>query len=197
MRSKLQGHASMRAQLLLGIGGAVTALAAAGPALAFDSCSGTMAATRLAAPPAPLVIGVDVPDDSRRNVELADRFKQGLTSAGVKVSGTPTALLRISATVLNQGGVSGQNSRNFSGMSFAGEGLMGSPPDIGRRKPSGPPQPAVLQLRVDLTEPNSYKAAWIASVRCTMRGSDGGQLAQDMGALIGGSIGQAVQSKAF
>jgi hypothetical protein len=70
-------------------------------------------------------------------------------------------------------------------------------PATGIRTSPSAPTPALLVLRVDATVGKSARAAWIASVQCQMTGSDEGVVAQELGRVIGGSLGKRVERQAF
>jgi hypothetical protein len=62
-----------------------------------------------------------------------------------------------------------------------------------------PASPArrLLVLRVDATVGKDARIAWIASVQCGMTGSDEGEVAQELGGLVGVALGKRVERQAF
>ena len=63
-------------------------------------------------------------------------------------------------------------------------------------RPAPAAQP-LLVLRVDATEGKNTRIAWIASLQCQMTGSDEGDVAQELGRVIGGALGKRVERQAF
>jgi hypothetical protein len=51
-------------------------------------------------------------------------------------------------------------------------------------------QSALLVLRVEAHNAQDNTLAWVASVQCTMQGTDNQTLAYQLGYLIGGAIGK-------
>jgi hypothetical protein len=50
---------------------------------------------------------------------------------------------------------------------------------------------------MDATVGTDTRSAWIASVQCRMTGSDEGDVAQELGRVIGGALGKKVERQAF
>ena len=63
-------------------------------------------------------------------------------------------------------------------------------------RPAPTAQP-LLVLRMDATVGTDTRSAWIASVQCRMTGSDEGDVAQELGRVIGGALGKKVERQAF
>jgi hypothetical protein len=170
---------------------ALVAAAAARPAAAMESCSGTYSATLIQPLPNPLVVALIVYDDSPRNLALAAQFKAGMQSAGVAVSGTPT--VRLSLTVALNGGTDDaapvpSSDNSFSWMSG---GIRPQAPDqtqFGRASQDTPP--VTVQLRADVRPESGGPVAWVATLRCAMQGNDEQRLAYDIGVVIGRAIGR-------
>jgi hypothetical protein len=101
-------------------------------------------------------------------------------------------LLHVSTSRLGEtsSGAARGSERNYSELG----GLAG-----GGMRPRLPPMPAtgmmasrpvpaaqpLLVLRVDATEAQNTRIAWVASMQCRMTGSDEGLLAQELGRVIG------------
>ncbi len=168
-------------------------------AWAMGSCSGSYSASLLRPLPAPLVVGVVVLDNSPRNLQLASRFNAGLQQAGIAISGTPTAQMTLTVTL--NSGLGGSDAalvpqqdysfswRNGYDLQRPGQTQFG-----GNRQA---PQATTVQLRADLRPSLSEPVAWVATLQCTMQGSDEDQLAFDIGSLLGGGIGKRVDQAPF
>ena len=85
--------------------------------------------------------------------------------------------------------------RSYPGLSGLQGGLQRNPPAIPdtrfgtpRPVPSAPP----LGLRVDATEGQKARISWTAKVQCRRIGTDDGELAEDLGRVIGGALGRRI-----
>jgi len=178
--------------------GAVAALACAsiGGAAAMPACEGSYAATLIQPLPTPMVVGLDIRDDSPANRRMADRFLAGLGEAGIAVGTPPTVLLHI--TSYRRGGTlaqsGGEAESDYSDLSALKGGLrLGLPGMPNAARP--PPAQPLLILRIEATEAASPRTAWVASVQCRIVGTDDGERAQEMGKVIGGALGQRVERR--
>ena len=194
---------------LLGMG--LCAIAAAlGPRLAAadGSCAGTYYASSLAPLPAPLVVGLQVLDDSSRNLALAARFKNGLSSAGVATAGTATARMHVSVSLFGGGsggggGDAGGGNRSDNdadgGFAWDNGGINQQLPDETRPTflNNAPKEPQSLYLRAELRRPGADRVAWVAVLQCTVQTDDREQLAYDLGALLGPAVGKSVGTTHF
>ncbi len=63
--------------------------------------------------------------------------------------------------------------------------------------PRPAPSPPLLVLRIDATEAQASRISWVASAQCRRTGTDDGQLAQDIGLVIGSVLGQRVERRPF
>jgi hypothetical protein len=186
-----------RLHLVLGL----AAMAWANDAIAGQACTGSYAATSLQPLPANAVVGLDIRDRSPRNLMLADHFLAGIREAGVAVGQQPDVLLHI-ATSRIDGGVS-QTSRGSETNFPELEGLKrgGVQPSLpafpSRRIGDAQPRAAkpLLYLRVDATEGTASRISWIASVQCQIVGPDEGDVAQELGRVIGGALGNRVERR--
>jgi hypothetical protein len=194
-------------------GGAIVAICAAfatigvGQAYAMDSCAGKYSAALLHPLAEPAVVALDLHDSSDVNVALGSAFTNGMREAGQAVSGIPTVKLTLSYQVigqgggdaggggLNQGGGGQTGWSNWSGGGAAA--LQGGQtlalPDFPRYDAFSAQQPvqsALLVLRVEARNTRDNTLDWIASVQCTMQGTDNQTLAYQLGYLIGGVIGK-------
>ena len=191
--------ATRRAALL-----AAGALIWCGGASATPSCQGTYAATSLQPLPDRVVVDLDIRDRSQRNLMLADRFLRGMREAGVMVGQDANVVLHVSTSRLGEmsSGASRGAERSYSELGgLAGGGMRPTLPPIPERgttasRSAAAAQP-LLALRVDATEGKNTRIVWIATVQCRVTGSDEGQLAQELGSVIGGVLGKRVERQAF
>jgi hypothetical protein len=179
-----------------------------GQARAMDSCAGKYSAALLSPLTDPTVVALDLRASFDINAPLAQAFTNGMREAGLAVSGTPTVKLTLSYQVIGQGGGSGTSG---GGLNQGGGGQTGwtswtggaagalqggqtlALPDIPSYDAFSPQQPvqsALLVLRVEAHNAQDNTLAWVASVQCTMQGTDNQTLAYQLGYLIGGAIGK-------
>ena len=150
------------------------------------------------------MVELDIRDRSKRNLMLADRFLTGVREAGVAVGQDANVLLHVSTSRLGEtssGAVRGEE-RNYAELGgLAGGGMRPRPPAMpttgmmaSRSAPAAQP---LLVVRVDATAVKDARIAWVASMQCQMTRSDEGQLAQELGRVIGGALGTKVERQAF
>ena len=175
-----------------------------GGASATPSCQGTYAATSLQPLPERVVVDLDIRDRSPRILTLAERFLGGVREAGVAVGQDANVLLHVSTSRLGEtsSGATRGAERTYSELGgLAGGGMRPELPPMpatGTRasRPAPTAQP-LLVLRMDATVGTDTRSAWIASVQCRMTGSDEGDVAQELGRVIGGALGKKVERQAF
>lgn len=182
------------------LGWGLTTLAWAFSAAAMPDCTGTYAATLLQPLPASVVVGLDIHDRSSGNLKLADRFLAGVRDAGVSVGTPPNVLLHVSTALL--GGTSGtpgnKSEKSYSELSGIEGGVhlsLPTMPDTHLAVRRAPPAMPLLVVRVDATEGSATRIAWVASMQCRMTGTDEGQLAQELGRVVGGALGRRVERR--
>jgi len=159
------------------------------------SCTGVISATLLSPLPAPLVVGLQLMDDSPRNIELANRFKAGLKHAGITTEGPPTVQMTMNVTVMSQAPNNGapvplQDDNWMNGglaPSLPGESRVG-----GNRQSPGP---TTLLMRAEIRRTAADRVAWVGVLQCTENGNDQMARAYDLGTVIGAAIGQRVDQK--
>jgi hypothetical protein len=172
---------------------------------ATPACQGSLAATLLHPLPQRIVVDLDVRDRSDRNLMLADRFLQGVREAGVRVGKDATVLLHVSTSRLGESlsGQGGGAERAYPELGgLAGGGMQPQLPPMpatglsaaARSRPAPPP---LLVLRVDAASGKDARIAWVASVQCRATGSDEGEVAQELGSVIGGALGKRVERQPF
>jgi hypothetical protein len=174
---------------------------------AMQSCTGIYSATLLQPLTEPTVVGLDLADSSVVPPNLGQAFTNGMQAAGVTVTGAPTVSLRLSYQVIGQGsGGGGGDGLNTGGgpqtgwSSWSGgdaAALQGGQtlalPDIPNYdafSPAQPVQSALLMLRAEARNAGANAPDWVASLQCTMQGTDNQTLAYQLGYLIGGAIGK-------
>jgi hypothetical protein len=184
--------------MLLGLAGILPTNGAA----ATQTCQGTYAATPLQPLPPRIVVGLDIHDRSSRNLKLAERFLAGVREAGVAVGAEPNVLLHVNTSRLGDSS-SRQNrgaEQSYSELSGVQGGMQLSLPALPSNRFAAPrpsSAPPLLFLRVDATEGSSPRILWVASVQCGMTSPDEGQLAKDLGRVIGGALGQRIERRPF
>ncbi|HET6185135.1 MAG TPA: hypothetical protein VFA03_16280 [Acetobacteraceae bacterium] len=190
---------------------AVAALiGAAGAARGMPSCTGQFSATPLQALPHPAVVAVDLRDNSRRNVSLGEAFTNGLSQAGLKVTGAPNVRIRLRWQAVGQGGSAGStvglgrsDNSGFSSWSSAPvSGLQGGRsaalpdfPSAGLFSRQRGTTPTVLLIMNAQARGADGTVYWVASLQCTPQGGDNTQLAFDLGQLLGRALGKRVDNQ--
>jgi hypothetical protein len=188
--------------------GVVFVLLGAGQARALESCSGKYSAVLLHPLTEPTVVALDLHNGADVNAALAQAFTNGMREAGLVVSGTPTVKLSLSYQVIGQGagGANGGGPNQGSGAQtgwtdWSGGGAaaleggqtlaMPDIPSYDAFSPRQPVQSALLVLRVEARNTGGGSTVnWVASVQCTMKGTDNQTLAYQLGYLIGGAVGK-------
>ena len=155
----------------------------------------------------PTVVALDLADSSVLTTSVGQAFANGMREAGVIMAGTPTVHLRLTYQVMGQnGGDGGGGGLNTGGgpqtgwSSWSGgdaAALQGGQtlalPDIPNYdafSPAQPVQSALLILRAEARNKDADAPDWVASVQCTMQGTDNQTLAYQLGYAIGGAIGK-------
>ena len=152
-------------------------LAAGGPALAGEACSGSYTTSLLQQVPLPLTISLA---EAPVNPGLANRFLAGLQAGGAKVDPSSPLRLDLVFTVATpeSGPLKGTVYNNFS---WADQG--GSLVDA---------KASTVNLMAHLVDRSSYAYVWIATAQCTVKVPDGGAVASELGAFIGRTLGREV-----
>ena len=86
------------------------------------------------------------------------------------------------------------NYSSLYGLQGGGQPKLPALPTTGIAAQPPPPAQPHLFVRVDATEGEATRISWVASVQCRMVGSDEGQLAQDLGRVIGSALGQRIRA---
>ena len=174
---------------------------AARPAWALEGCPGSFVASALQPLPSPLVVALDIANDSPQNQALSQSFANGLQAAGVQIGSPSTARLGVTYNMIgggSGGGSGGDAPWDYSDNSaFQGGVARQLPafPSSDMFSPSSPPQNSLLILRIDVHNAQTNELDWVAPVQCSMQSGDSQQLAYDLGYLVGTTIGQRVQNR--
>ncbi len=183
---------------LIAVAGLLTAALPLRAPVAMPSCDGTYAAEAPRPLPAKMVVDVDIRDPSPDHLRLAERFRSGLRAAGITVGPRPNVLLSITSRRLDSGpeqslGGTTPPSPQFPDLQGAGELDLPVIPEARIARPEPPPSPPLLLIRVEAKESQAVRGAWVANVQCEMVGTDDGALAEDLGRVIGQSLGKRVE----
>ena len=120
------------------------------------------------------------------NPDLSSRFMEGVRRSGVRTGNSGGAVLTLSAEVVAPSGAHVIQSGRHSGFSNF---------DWMQRLPSSPEHTpllrgATLTMSVQVSDKSSSSIAWIANVHCRVTTDDPGALAEELGMLIGSSLGK-------
>jgi hypothetical protein len=161
---------------------AAALLIPAAPAWAGAACSGVYATTVLQQVPLPMKIA---PAQAPENPKLAERFMDGLRSAGGQIDpGSPLRLNLIFTTATPASGpMQGQVYNNFSWADQNGAFLDTSA--------------SVVRITAQVMDSSSYAYVWIATAQCTVTTRDSGAVAAELGALIGRTLGRSESNGTF
>jgi hypothetical protein len=167
-----------------------------------QTCRGSLSATLLQPLPTSIVAGLDIHDRSARNLKLADRFMIGVRDAGIAVGPQPNLQLHVDMSVLGKSGSppSRMVERNYpelSGLRAGSQAALAPMPSVGLSTATrrAPPTTPMLFLRIDATVDTESRISWVASVQCQMTGTDEGLLAQQLGRIVGGALGQRIERR--
>lgn len=172
------------------------AITASPTAMAMQSCNGTVAATALQAIPEHPTVGLDIRDNSSDTQKLAQRFTAGLRLAGVAIGSKPNVVLYVTGSTLDDGS-GGGGARTYSDLSvFYGSRMPTLPPMPSNQSPGArtPPPRPMLSIKAQATVSGSDRVAWVASIQCKRTGHNDGQLATELGQLVGGILGKRVEN---
>ncbi len=191
-------HARSLVAMILALAGS----ALANGASATQTCQGSYITALFQPLPAQVVVGLDVHDRSPRNLDLGKRFLAGVSRSAVAVGEQPNVTLHVSTSRIGQ--ISAQPDRGavpdyseFSGLQGGMQPAMPAMPSNGLLAPRLPPKPPLMFVRVDASVGNSTTVAWVATVQCQMAGTDEGQFAEDLGRLVGSTLGKRTERQPF
>lgn len=179
---------------------ALMAIAWSGHASAMGTCDGTYAAFLLHALPQRPVVRLDVRNTAPANQRLADRFLAGMREAGVSTGANPDVTLHVTTSVSidNAGGSNRRPERRAAGLSALQSGNLPSRQVMPRgrlRTPSQARSAPLLELDVDAIRRTETRVSWRVSVHCRPTGTDRGQLAQDLGLVVGRALGRRIERR--
>lgn len=171
-------------------------------ASASQVCQGNYVTAALLPLPKQITVEVAVHTPTPRNLELANEFLGGVRKTGLAVSGPATIQLHISTLLLSSTSDQPLGSRRDYGTDFSGTqgGIKLRLPDMpsaGITSPPSPSLPPIWSLHVQATIKSTGQTAWFASVRCRMIGPNEKQLAQDLGQMVGRTLGKTTQRQPF
>lgn len=173
-------------------------------AFATSTCQGSYAAALLKPLPQHIVIDLDVRNRTPRNLALAQRFLAGARDAGVAVGPRANVLLHI--TTSHFGGDTSPitprsmpSSSELAGLQGGQQAQVALPtlPSTGLITGRQPPAAPLLFMRVDATVVGSSGIAWVASIQCQEIGSDDEQRSEDLGRLVGSTLGTRTERRPF
>jgi hypothetical protein len=160
-------------------------------ALAAGSCSGNIQTSLIHPLPAPMTVSMQNSVDNSPNPVLAGRFVAGLQRAGVTLVDQGNVMLSITVTV-----VPSASARNSVGGVYKGfDWVSGEQtPNVGQ----GPGlMSANLSMSATLTDTAQSTLSWVATLQCIVKTDSSGNVAEDLGEVIGRSLGQNVERKAI
>ena len=156
-------------------------------------CSGSVTGSVLAPLHKPIAVSLVTPINERPDPALARRFLDGVQAAGVSVvdTGQGNAVLDMTFSVspTNNGGA------GRAGGTYKGFGWMSGDTVTGQGAPDM--RGSALALSIEVTDAASQSLAWIGSVNCTVRGDDPAALAEELGRVVGHSLGNSVDKRSF
>jgi hypothetical protein len=167
-------------------------LIAIGPArlaYAIPSCSGTYSATALNPLPMPNVVQYNAGAEGQTATAIANQFIAGMQSAGMAFAGQPTTQMNLTGSVSPASNTQGASATagTYSGFGWAAQTSPGAAPIIG----------GTLRLSITLTDMRAATMDWLGNLTCIVGTNDKGQLAQELGAAIGRTIGQNFNERPF
>jgi hypothetical protein len=149
-------------------------------------CAGTIDGTVLQPLANPTIVSFETAVNSAANPALFQQFIAGLQRAGVATAsnGQGNTLLSLTFTLApSAAGGSGPAAGHYSDFSWAsGE----TAPGAGQWNIRG----AVLSLSAEATDTRSQSLAWIGTLKCTVMVADPNVVAEDLGDIVGRSIGR-------
>lgn len=180
----------------------LTGLLLSSGASATQACQGTYVTAAFQPLPKRITVDVAVRTPSPHNLELAKEFLTGVSKAGVAVSSPATVVLHVSAsfrssTADQSDGSARQPRTDFFGTQGGMKLRLPEMPSTGMTSPPAPPALPFRTIRIEATIRSTGQTAWLASVRCRMVGVDEGQLARDLGLLVGQKLGETTARQPF
>ncbi len=175
--------ASWRAWLVpLGLGVAAT-VAATMPARAAQTCHGTYTASSTTALPSPPAVQFNAGTDDSNQARIAQWFLGGMRDAGVTVDQQAPVQMNVAASVTppGAGARAAAQPGTYYGFGWAADLSPGA----------APIRAGTLTLSVSITDLASATIDWTGTLTCTIATDDKAQLARDIGALIGRTLGRS------
>jgi hypothetical protein len=155
-------------------------------ARAADVCSGTLSGSPLRPIAKPIVISLTHRLDSTANPELAKQFLAGIQGAGVSVvpAGQGTTTLDLSFLL------HGKRKGTYHDLTW----MRGSPASA---ELNSSLQGSHIDVTIYARDAASRGLVWTGVISCTIQSSDGGALAEGLGAAVGRSLGQSIPKRAL
>jgi hypothetical protein len=166
---------------------AATVLAALAvvPARAAGSCTGTYITSALEEIPQSTRVGLDPRERTPTSVAADERFLAGMQAAGARVQENSDLRLRLVFSVIQ--GMTSTTSEAPADAEVYNDSTWLDPSLRIRSK-----QPGSIVLTAQVMNVSTASITWVASIRCDIRTSDGGALAEDLGRVVGATLWKSV-----
>ena len=147
------------------------------PALAGQACSGGYNTSTMQTVPLPMTVSFA---SAPENPAIASRFTAAMQAAGALVNPSSPLQLNLLFTISTpaNGPQQGTVYNNFNWAS-----QRGSFADLGA---------STVSLTAQVMDTNSYGYVWIASIQCVVQGNDAGAVADELGNLVGRTLGREI-----
>ena len=157
------------------------------------SCTGYLNGSVLRPLSQPVAMSLAPSAAADPNPALVQRFLDGVWKTGIStvLDGSENTILDLSFSVRDPGaGAPGPASGTYKGFNW----LVGQP------APSGSGQTirgTTVLMTAEAIDAASQSLGWVGSLRCTVQVNDGGALAEDLGEVIGRSLGKSLKDERF
>ena len=162
-----------------------------------DICAGSIDGSVIRPLRHPIAVSLVTPDSPDPNAALVQRFLSGVQNAGLNVmqSGQGNTILNTSFIVTDsiESGLrstAGTNTRAYNGFGWMSGVTV---PDNEGRRIRG----SALSMTIEATDVASQSLAWVGTIQCIVLGDDVGALAEDLGTIVGRSLGKSIKAQAF
>jgi hypothetical protein len=164
--------------------GAVLLGVSAAPAWAGKACRGVYMTSVMRDVALPLKVTVAQESDNKDQT-LANRFADGMRGAGGVIDLTSPLRLAVVFTITTPKSGTRQ-ARAYNNFNWVDE--KAALVDMSS---------SVVSITAQVMDMDSYSYVWIASAQCTVKVPDAGEVAADIGALIGSTLGRSVSNGKF
>jgi hypothetical protein len=163
------------------------------PVHADGLCQGSVTGSVLAPLHKPIAASIVTPVGERANPTLTQRFLEGVQAAGVAVvqdgQGNTSLNMTFTVTPPSNGGP-GSAAGTYKGFGWmSGETIPGGAGSSMRG--------SILALTVEATNTATQSLAWVGTFQCTIRSDDAASLAEDLGRVVGRSLGNSISERSF